>query len=214
MSDLSNYLSQAATLSTAVGRIAITAATNALESLLYPAFALGHTGLMIQMNASVEAILGDDIQLRLERLWLRDQKAQTLLSAELSRLTLAPDFKQPQAPPIVCKRSDDNSLMLRFIPIPPSAKVPFVGAKALVTIVALATSNTPSLPVLRLAFGLTVAEARLAQLIASGMTIELAAQELEISIQTVRNQLKAIFAKTGAHRQAELVALLLRTSRL
>jgi DNA-binding CsgD family transcriptional regulator len=38
------------------------------------------------------------------------------------------------------------------------------------------------------------------------------ADELEISYATARNQLKAVFQKTGAHRQAELVTLLARLS--
>ncbi|MGI8568738.1 MAG: helix-turn-helix transcriptional regulator, partial [Methylocella sp.] len=37
-----------------------------------------------------------------------------------------------------------------------------------------------------------------------------AARELNISRETARNQLKAVFAKTGTHRQSELVALLLQ----
>jgi DNA-binding CsgD family transcriptional regulator len=60
------------------------------------------------------------------------------------------------------------------------------------------------------AFGLTPAEARLASIIAEGLNPERAAEELGISKGTARNQLKAIFAKTATHRQAELAALLSR----
>jgi DNA-binding CsgD family transcriptional regulator len=57
-------------------------------------------------------------------------------------------------------------------------------------------------------FGLTSAEAKLASLIAEGISVEKAAEALEISRETARNQLKAVFAKTATHRQSELVALL------
>ena len=57
--------------------------------------------------------------------------------------------------------------------------------------------------------GLTRAEARLAALLAKGSSLEEAAATLSVSIGTVRSHLKAIFAKTGTSRQAELVALLL-----
>ena len=57
--------------------------------------------------------------------------------------------------------------------------------------------------------GLTRAEARLAATLAKGISLEEAAAALSISVHTVRSQLKAVFAKTGVTRQAELVALLL-----
>jgi DNA-binding CsgD family transcriptional regulator len=59
-------------------------------------------------------------------------------------------------------------------------------------------------------FGLTPAEARLAATIANGSSIEDAAQILNVSNDTVRHQLKAVFHKTDTHRQSQLVALLAR----
>jgi len=57
-------------------------------------------------------------------------------------------------------------------------------------------------------YGLSPAESRLAVLLTEGVDLDTAAQRLSVSIQTVRCQLKAIFAKTNVSRQAELVALL------
>jgi DNA-binding CsgD family transcriptional regulator len=57
-------------------------------------------------------------------------------------------------------------------------------------------------------FGLTPAEARLAGLLVEGQSVNEIAEGLKLSRETVRNQLKIVFAKTGAHRQGELVALL------
>lgn len=59
-------------------------------------------------------------------------------------------------------------------------------------------------------FGLTPAEARLAVALADGLSVEEAAAQLTVAVHTARSQLKAIFAKTGVHRQSELVALLLK----
>jgi DNA-binding CsgD family transcriptional regulator len=56
-------------------------------------------------------------------------------------------------------------------------------------------------------FHLTPAESRLATWISSGMSLRDSANQIGITYETARNQLKAVFAKTGAHRQAELVAL-------
>ena len=59
-------------------------------------------------------------------------------------------------------------------------------------------------------FGLTAAEARLASRLAAGDALETIADELGIAKETARNQVKAVFAKTRTHRQAELVAVLAR----
>lgn len=62
---------------------------------------------------------------------------------------------------------------------------------------------------LRLHFDLTATEARLAALLAQGQSPTQAAAVLGVSLCTVRSHLKAILAKTGTHRQAALVGLLL-----
>jgi len=60
-------------------------------------------------------------------------------------------------------------------------------------------------------FAFTPAETRLALRLASGLSLAEACDELGISQHTARAQLKAIFAKCGVTRQAELVRLILRS---
>ena len=59
---------------------------------------------------------------------------------------------------------------------------------------------------IKTAFDLTLAEARLVTALVAGETLEGFAERTGHSRNTVRNQLAAIFAKTGTRRQAELVA--------
>lgn len=66
---------------------------------------------------------------------------------------------------------------------------------------------------LRRRFGLSAAQARLALALRSGRTLKEAAAELDVSYETVRTHLKAIFERTGTRRQAELVILLGRETR-
>jgi DNA-binding CsgD family transcriptional regulator len=73
---------------------------------------------------------------------------------------------------------------------------------------------TPSEAQVRALLDLTVAEARLARLLASGDTLEVVAQKLCIKLTTARSQLAAIFSKTGIRRQAKLVAILSRIAHL
>lgn len=61
---------------------------------------------------------------------------------------------------------------------------------------------------LRDLLGLTMAEARLASVLAEGGTLVDAARRLGIAHNTAKVQLRQVFAKTGVHRQAQLVALL------
>jgi DNA-binding CsgD family transcriptional regulator len=59
-------------------------------------------------------------------------------------------------------------------------------------------------------FHLTPAELRLAQALALGQNLQQASANLHIARATAATQLRSIFAKTGTHRQAELVALAAR----
>lgn len=61
-------------------------------------------------------------------------------------------------------------------------------------------------------FGLTSTEARVAINIGSGDDVSEIAATHGVSIGTIRNQLKAVFAKMGVNRQSELVRLLHRIS--
>jgi DNA-binding CsgD family transcriptional regulator/PAS domain-containing protein len=67
-------------------------------------------------------------------------------------------------------------------------------------------------PRLTALFGLSRAEARLADLIVRGRSLEEARDALHIGFETARTHLKRIMSKTGTRRQAELVRLLLNVA--
>nr|QQZ50235.1 hypothetical protein JKL49_00325 [Phenylobacterium glaciei] len=60
----------------------------------------------------------------------------------------------------------------------------------------------------RESFGLTAAETRLAARLKDGLSLKEAADDMAVSLNTVRNQLRAIFEKMGLNRQSELVRAL------
>lgn len=84
-------------------------------------------------------------------------------------------------------------------------------------IVAALVVSDPDAPVeadqrlLRELFDLTPGESALALELLRGLRLADAARRLDIALETARNRLKQIFAKTGTNRQAELVRLLLRS---
>ena len=73
----------------------------------------------------------------------------------------------------------------------------------------LEARQRPVMSHLMRAFGLTQTEEELECFRpAEGRSLEEIAEQRQTSMTTVRSQLKAVFAKTGTHRQSELVALL------
>ena len=72
----------------------------------------------------------------------------------------------------------------------------------------------PSETRLRALFDLTHAEAKLAQYLSRGDSLEEVAEKLSIKMTTARTQLAAVFAKTETRRQAKLVAVLSRVAHL
>lgn len=69
--------------------------------------------------------------------------------------------------------------------------------------------SQPSFELVQQLFDLTPAEAKLALLLADGLTLDEAAEELKVRKNTVRAHLRSIFSKTGVKRQITLVRLLL-----
>lgn len=70
----------------------------------------------------------------------------------------------------------------------------------------LAAAASIAPPAIQVAFALSAAEARLAGALVAGGTLAKYAAEHGLSRNTARNQLAAIFVKTGTRRQTELVA--------
>jgi DNA-binding CsgD family transcriptional regulator len=61
-------------------------------------------------------------------------------------------------------------------------------------------------------FGLTFAEARVVVELVKGKRPQEVAEDLGVSLNTVRNQLKQIFSKTNTGRQSELISLVLSSA--
>ncbi|MGH6846147.1 MAG: helix-turn-helix transcriptional regulator [Methylocella sp.] len=94
----------------------------------------------------------------------------------------------------------------------PAIEIPWLGLRppeAIVTVVDPETGRRQLAQNLHNRFGLTGAETGLAAEILKGDGRAAAARRRGVSVATARAQLSSIFEKTGTHRQAELVHLLL-----
>jgi DNA-binding CsgD family transcriptional regulator len=121
------------------------------------------------------------------------------------------------SPPDTKRIVRDGSALWRIslipVPQPVSAANRFIPFHRVVVVHMHDHGARPQAPdgaMLARAFGLTPAEARLCMELAEGLTVAQAADRLGLARETVRHRLKTVFYKTDTHRQAELVALLLR----
>lgn len=208
LSRLADRLTQAATLSTAVGRATIVGVTNALDLIDRPALALDRLGGLIAINKKAARYLGREFVVRGGRIALTDKEAQAGLVHLLERLRTSSDLQPPLLPPVIVRRAAGRPLVLHPLPVPAAARSPFLGARAVLVVKDMESDDVVGENLLIRLFGLTPAQAKLAVRIASGSSVEKAAAELGVGSETMRKHLKAVFAKTDTHRQGELVALL------
>jgi DNA-binding CsgD family transcriptional regulator/quercetin dioxygenase-like cupin family protein len=122
--------------------------------------------------------------------------------------TLAEAPHAPSGPlrTVVLRRRDRLPLIASVTPL----AAPATGALgALVLLHDPEAAPRPATAVLRRAFGLTAAEAAVAQALLGGAAPRVIAEEREVSLNTVRTLIARVLAKTGTHRQADLVRLLM-----
>lgn len=142
-------------------------------------------------------------------LTLRDQAAQRWLEDMLAQQAGAGAVATAFA-------SGEHIYRIRLTPVPDYEETgfaPLVRPRPLVLLtVKLLVGEAVGLDhaCLRFAFDLSAAEIRLCELLVNGHSLAKAAQMLGLSDGTVRQRVKAIFHKTGTHRQGELVARLAR----
>ena len=101
----------------------------------------------------------------------------------------------------------DHSTKVRVAAIPETRWFTRFGPVALVLIDSRRNSSGD---MLGRQFDLSPAELSICEAIGRGQSVKQIALARQVSIGTVRGQLKIVFSKTGVHRQSELVALISR----
>lgn len=139
-----------------------------------------------------------------DRMAFEDRAAETALADILDRCATA-----TAAPSSAIKISDAPMMHLRVSPYSPSDFVRSGNPVALATLYGECQMAPESAGLLVDLFGLLPSEARLAKALASGKSLAEAADQMGLTIETVRNYSKKIFAKTGTGGQANLVRSIL-----
>ncbi len=182
------------------------AAAEALALVGLPAVVVDLRGRVLAANPLIEAMSSWIAWLPGDRIGLCDSGANELLRGALVGLGKPAD-PAVRSVPVKATESTDAAVV-HVIPATGRARDFFGGAFAIVVITVVAPSPAPTALILHALFDLTPAEARIAGALARGLTLEQIALQYAVTLETVRSQTKAIFAKTGTHRQAQVAALL------
>lgn len=209
LGELSKNLGSVSALARALGFARAEGALEAFNSSGTAALMLDRRGEVLGVNNAAEQLMGRDIQVRGRRIASRDRNATDELDRTL-RALLWQVSQSVVMPPVRLPRTKGRPLFayaLRLSGVSCNALAP---CQVIVLVVDPDLSPRPPELAFRVCFGLTPAEARLARELSSGEELARAADRLGVCYETARARLKAIFAKTGTHRQAELVALFSR----
>lgn len=187
-------------------------ATETMAKLGLPAAALGTAGRLIAKNDLLDEVQGQiDIRAR-DQFHLASPAADALLAESLERIAR----KERKGVASIALPADKRSqpAVLHLIPIKRMAHDIFASTAALAVVTPLKPVTSPHTDVLGGLFDLSPAEDRVARALMSGISVQECAVNFGVSQETVRVQLKSIFAKTATSRQTELLQLLAATTSL
>ena len=177
-------------------------------------FALDASGRVVFVNPAGKSLLGAGLVLTNDRLLIGAAPGGKLKTAIEQMIRATPeDIAADRKPILIYRQKSQRPLAIYVLPIElsshPAAQF-LIHTRAIVLAIDPDASGTADPALVRDVLGLTLGEARLAALVASGLAPREASEQLGISEETARTVLEQVFAKTGVSRQAELVSLLSR----
>lgn len=185
-------------------RAASTTAT--LQMIGLPAAVLTRSGRVISTNALFEEQISLFLPVAFGRLAVTDIAANRLFQQAVEVSASEPTVVRSIP---VAETEDHAACVIHIVPLRRSAYDVFPGGNIVVAVSALRKSAlVPAPAVLTGLFDLTPAEVKFATALASGQTVQMASRLLGLTHSSGKTYLARIFAKTGTHRQTELVALL------
>ncbi|HEX7030782.1 MAG TPA: helix-turn-helix transcriptional regulator [Gammaproteobacteria bacterium] len=182
----------------------------ALEALSIPAFVCDRTGRVRAMTPAAEQLASADRGIGLQKGHLHavspaDAKALKDTVAAVLHAPRTAGERPPQAV-VVHDAAGAPSLVLDVIALPTQPFQFHFTPRVLIVARGERGPDAYRANLLQVAFALTAAEADIAIQVSRGRPPELIAMARNVSVGTVRSQIKAIMAKLGVSRQIELAA--------
>ncbi|MDN3574934.1 helix-turn-helix transcriptional regulator [Methylobacterium longum] len=166
---------------------------------------LAATGQVLAINETAQRTLQDHFNLSDPSKQLLDATKREFVGSLLRRCSGR--VQRDCGDWIIIDRENKRPLILNLVALPGSADD---GPDTVLMLLDPEIAPEGNSFALQRIFRLSPAEARLALSLASGATLAEAAEAYGVCVATARAQLKAVFQKTGARRQAELVLLISR----
>jgi DNA-binding CsgD family transcriptional regulator len=173
----------------------------------------------ILFSNRARGLLDDVMDVAAERLAVQgsaDHMAlQSAIDAALSPQPEPQILSHPR--PIPLRRPNGKPPVVAYVlplrsELAPAVDQFLVQGRAMVLIIELRAGDPADPSLVRDLLGLTLGEARVAALVAAGVSPRDAALRLGISEETSRTVLKRVFAKSGVSRQSELAALIAKAT--
>lgn len=206
------HLARSAMLSARLRLQRLQAAAEALALIGLPAGILSPQGRVLAANGLLEEMKAHVRWLPRDRMALMDAAANALFVQAMNTPGKAGVATSCSFP--VPAVAGGDLVVGHLIPTPGRARDIFDGASAIFVVTPLAAPKAPDISLIQALFDLTPAEARVARGVVEGTTVASLAQRFDVSRETIRSQIKSVFSKTGARRQADLVGRLSAIGRL
>ncbi|TAJ84391.1 MAG: LuxR family transcriptional regulator [Reyranella sp.] len=199
------HLARAGLLAARLRLQRLRAATEALAMIGLPAAVLDRDGRALAANELVQQMTDHVRWLPRDRLALRDPIASELLQRGLANL-FKPTGSSPNS--FAARSATGDATVVHLIPTSGQARELFDGGLALLILTPVMAPDAPEAALIRGLFDLTAGEARVARDLTRGLSVAQIADAGGVTQATVRSQVKALLAKTGTSRQAEVTSLL------
>jgi DNA-binding CsgD family transcriptional regulator len=182
------------------------AAAEALALIGLPAAIIDADGKVLAANSLIEAMKSHIIWLPNDRIALSEHGAYALLQQAIA------DLRTPAASAVgsipARGRLADDPVVVHMIPLTGRAREIFCGGFGVLLVTPVSAPAAPAIALVQGLFDLSPAEARVARGIAEGLTVDQIAVQQGLTSETIRTQVKRVFAKTAVNRQSQLAALL------
>lgn len=182
-----------------------------LEHLPWAVFLVDERGVVVLANWAGEQMAGkgDGVRITAGRLCAALPGDDVRLRAAILRAVSSKDRTGTDL--LLHRRSGHAPYMTAVVPLGDAAVSLFVASTGRAAVYVFDRTRWPegAGERLRALFGLTGSEIRLAQDLLEGLSLPEAADRHGLSVETLRTQLKSLFAKTGTGRQTVLVSRLL-----
>ncbi len=179
-------------------------AADAIDVIGMAGAILGEGGTVLAANAHFMSLLPELLRETDERRRFADRTTDLSVTEAMRRLQAS------RAPQVVAIPGKNGAVAAVSYLLPFGSDETRAGPTilALLAVIPLRLPHAPGAAILQRLFGLSAAEARVANAIAGRKTVTEIAQDFGISRETVRSQLKTALAKTGVKRQLDLAVLL------